>query len=289
MKVLVVGGTGTVGGATAKVLQNRGVTVRCLTRSAEKLAALPSNMEGRLGDLTDTASLGACFEGCDAVFMVLALSDNETEQGLNAVRAAVQAGVSKFVHMSVLMPEGTDHILHMGGKKPIENAVRNSGMESVILRPNSFFQNELYSKIPLLQYHVFPTPFGHRGANRIDIRDIADAAAHVLLTSDFDGQTIELHGPEALTGPEMASVWARHLGEPVAYTGDDIDAWESGVSPFLPPWLTPHLRAMYEHVVEHGFKVSDDAMNRTRQLVGHPLRTYDAFVSETVAAWRSEG
>ncbi len=289
MKVLVVGSTGTVGSATANVLRERGMEVRCMTRSPDKLVALPACLHGRIGDLTDETSLAACFEDCDGVFMVLALSESERGQGLNAVQAAVHAGVKKFVYMSVYMPEGTDHILHMGGKKPIEDAVRDSRMAHVILRPNSFFQNELRTRVPLLQYHIFPTPFGHKGATRIDVRDIADAVATLFETSDYDGKTIELHGPEVLTGPEMASVWSQHLGERIAYTGDDIEAWEAAVSPFLPSWLTPHLRAMYEYVVERGFRGTNEAIQQTKHVVGHPLRTYDAFVSETVAAWKSEG
>ena len=46
MTILVVGATGMVGSQTVPRLIERGVTVRCMTRSAEKAAALPKPWRG---------------------------------------------------------------------------------------------------------------------------------------------------------------------------------------------------------------------------------------------------
>ena len=50
MKTLVVGGTGTTGGAVVGGLLARGEQVRVMTRSAEKARALPAGVEGVVGD-----------------------------------------------------------------------------------------------------------------------------------------------------------------------------------------------------------------------------------------------
>jgi uncharacterized protein YbjT (DUF2867 family) len=57
MKILVTGGTGTVGKEVVKALRRRGESVRVLTRNKE--AKLPDGAEVAVGDLLDPDSLGS--------------------------------------------------------------------------------------------------------------------------------------------------------------------------------------------------------------------------------------
>ncbi|MBS1847364.1 MAG: NAD-dependent epimerase/dehydratase family protein [Actinobacteria bacterium] len=77
MKVLVTGGTGFVGGWSAKALAEAGHEVRFLVRSVERLgsvAELGVDVEDRcIGDVTDPDSVSDALGGCDAVLHCAAM------------------------------------------------------------------------------------------------------------------------------------------------------------------------------------------------------------------------
>ena len=76
MKILVVGGTGTVGSEVARQLTSRGEQTFVLTRSSEHASKLPKGVTGVVGDLLDPSSLGV-FAGMDAVFLLNPVSTTE--------------------------------------------------------------------------------------------------------------------------------------------------------------------------------------------------------------------
>ena len=57
MKILVVGGTGTVGSETVRRLLSRKADVRVLTSSPDKVKKLPAGLEGVVADIRDKNSL----------------------------------------------------------------------------------------------------------------------------------------------------------------------------------------------------------------------------------------
>ncbi len=287
MKTLIIGCTGKVGSNIMRGLLDEGVKVRCMTRSADKVGRLPSGVEGRIADLDTPATLPPVFEGADSVFLLNAVSQNETRQGLAAVEAAKTAGVKKIVYMSVYMPAGSTHIPHFASKIPVENAVKESGIAYTILRPNNFFQNDLMIETPIMNYGVYPLPIGSIGLNRIDVRDVAGCAVNAVMRSGFEGQTCSIHGPDTLTGEEIAKIYSRHLGRIVRYGGNDLDAWEQQVKNIMPAWMARDLRVMYRYFQDHGMVATTDDLEKTQKLLGHKSRTFEDFVKETVSAWKA--
>src|SRR5438045_3116371 len=70
-KVLITGATGTQGGQVARLLVERGVALRALTRKPEGPAAralATHGVEVVGGDMTDRAAMDAAVRGVDAVF-----------------------------------------------------------------------------------------------------------------------------------------------------------------------------------------------------------------------------
>jgi len=180
MKVLVLGATGSVGSAVVQNLLKGGASVAALTRSAEKAKNLPAGVEPRIGDLNDPYKVGEAFKGVDAVFLLNAVSSTETQEGLFALEWAKRHGVKKLVHLSVQHTERAPHLPHFGSKVAIEQAIKQSGIDYTILQPNNFYQNDYWYKDAMQQYGVYPQPLGSVGTDRVDIRDIADAAARGL-------------------------------------------------------------------------------------------------------------
>jgi uncharacterized protein YbjT (DUF2867 family) len=67
---------------------------------------------------------------------------------------------------------------------------------------------------------------GSAGLSRVDVRDIAEAAAVALTQPGHEGQTYDLVGPAEVIGESTAKVWSEVLGKPITYAGDDLQAWE---------------------------------------------------------------
>jgi uncharacterized protein YbjT (DUF2867 family) len=283
MKVLVLGGTGTVGSQVARELLARGADVSVLTRDPKK--PLPPGAKAVAGDLLDPATIRTAFLGLDGVFLLNAVSATECHEGLMAVNGARMAGVKKVVYMSVQDAHKAPHLPHFGAKLPVEAALKASGLPFTILRPNNFFQNDTWYKDAMLAYDTYPQPFGDVGLSRVDVRDIAEAAAIALTTGAADGETINVVGPDVLTASGTAATWGGVLGSKIAYGGNDLDAWEKQSLAFLPAWMVFDFKLMYAFFQEKGLKAAPADVTRMTDLLGHPPRRFEEFAAETARAW----
>jgi uncharacterized protein YbjT (DUF2867 family) len=286
MSILVTGGTGTVGSQVVRELLARGEHVRVLTRDAAKANNLPVGATPVVGDLGQVETVRRVFKDIDGVFLINTVSPTEVQEGLLAICAMRLESVKRLVYVSVQNADVAAWLPHFGGKVGVEEAVRKSGIPFTILRPNNFYQNDYYFKDVILQHGVYPQPIGSAGLNRVDVRDIAEAAAVALTTSAHAGESYDLVGPEAHTGESTAQVWSRALGKPVVYGGDDLEAWEKQSLQYMPDWIVFDFKNMYKFFQERGLKATPQAIERQTRLLGHAPRSFGAFVEETASAWR---
>jgi uncharacterized protein YbjT (DUF2867 family) len=288
MKVLVTGGTGTVGSAVVRALQQRGgADISVLTHNPDKLKSLAAGVAGVEGDLSKPADVRRVFSGFDGIFLLTAVSPLESHEGTMGVLGAMIAKAKRVVYLSVHKTDEAAYLPHFGAKVGVEEAVKRSGIPYTILRPNNFYQNDYWYKDALLQYGVYPQPLGSVGLSRVDVRDIADVAAIALLASgsEHEGQSYDLVGPEVVTGESTAQTWARALGKTIKYGGDDLDAWEKQTLAYMPDWGAFDFRYMYAFFQQHGLKATPDAVARLSKVLGHPPRSFAAFAQETAEAW----
>ena len=285
MRVLVTGGTGTVGSQVVHELLARKADVSVLTRDAAKASALPAGVKAVVGDLREPATVRRVFNDVDAVFLVTVVSPTEAHEGLLAVTGMRLAGVKRVVYLSVHHADKAAWLPHFGAKIGVEAALAVSGLSYTVLRPNNFYQNDYWFKEMLLQHGVYPQPIGNTGLSRVDVRDIAEAAAVTLLQPGHDAQTYDLVGPELVTGESTARTWSRVLGKPVVYGGNDLDAWERQALTYMPAYLAFDFREMYDFFQKQGLKASPEAITRQTRLLGHAPRSFEAFAEETAASW----
>jgi uncharacterized protein YbjT (DUF2867 family) len=286
MTILVVGGTGKVGTHLLKHLLEQKEAVRVLVRKPERAALVPPQAEVFVADVVeDPEAASAAVQGVEAVFMLNAVTPQETVEGLLVLAIAKAAGVKRFVYQSAHSLSHLHHIPHVGAKLAIEEAVKSSGLAYTIISPNHFFQNDEDTREALLQHSTYLHPFGAVGCWRVDVRDVAEAAARVLTSEGHDGKNYALIGPENLTGPRCAEAWANALGRPVQYEGD-IGAWQTAIGPFLPQWLVFDLGLMLAEIGEHGMLGSAEELDALTSLLGRPPRRYDDYVAECAAKWQ---
>ena len=280
-KIAVVGGTGTVGSQTVSELVKRGAAVRVMTRSTSRIASLPAGVEGVVGSMLEPASLPAVFAGADALFLITPLDRDETAQGIDAVDAAVAAGVRRIVYLSVHHADTALSIPHFISKLPVEGVIRASGVEYTILRPNNFYQND-FAVLDAVRAGVYPQPLGSLGLHRVDVRDIAEAAAIALTEAGHAGETYSLVGPHAWTGEGTAELLTRHLGKQVAYVGDDLQAWAAQVRAFLPGWMVRDLQIMFQHFLNEGLLATQAEIDKLTAVLGHAPRSFESFIQEVL-------
>ena len=99
--------------------------------------------------------------------------------------------------------------------------------------------------------------------------------------------TLDLVGPEAITGASAANTWGSVLAREVTYGGDDVAAFEGQMAAFSPAWLAYDIRLMMAGIQKIGMHGFDGAADRLQAILGRPLRNYAEFVTEAVAAARS--
>ena len=286
MSILVTGGTGTVGSAVVKELLAKGATdIKVLTRDPAKLKPA-KGVSAVQGNLLEPATARRAFDGAESVFLISPVSQTEASEALMATTGMRLAQVKRIVYLSVHHAEKAAWLPHFGAKVGVEAGLKVSGIPFTILRPNNFYQNDYWFKDVMLQYGVYPQPLGSLGISRVDVRDIAEAAAIALTRGGHEGQSYDLVGPEAVTGESTAKSWSAALGKPIAYAGDDLEAWEKGSLAYLPDWMVFDFRYMYEHFQKNGLIASAEAIARQTKLLGHAPRAFDAFARETAAQWK---
>ena len=282
MKALVIGGTGTTGSRVVRSLLKRGVEVSVMTRSAEKVV---NGARMVIGDLRDPNTSELAFRGIDLVFMLVAAGVSETYEGVLGVLLGERAKVRRFVYMSSQKIDLTPTLIFGGATKlPIENALELSGIAYTILRPNSFYQNDIWYKTALLDHGVYPQPFGLKGMQRVDVADIAEVAAVALTEAGHEGRTYNLVGPEIQTGPSIAESWSRALGRKIVYGGDDLDVFENSHA-FMGPQLVFPYRLLFDWYQKHGLHGSPEDLEMMTRLLRRPPRSHASFAKEMAKEW----
>ena len=285
MKILVVGGTGTVGSEVVRQLKARNESVSVLTRSPEHASKLPPGVSGVIGDLLDPSTLGV-FAGFEAVFLLNPVSTTEAFEGILGVNGARDARVKRIVYLSVHDLDKASHLPHFGGKIGIEAAVRDSGMQYTIVRPNNFYQNDVWMKEAIMSHGVYPQPLGSVGLSRVDVRDIAELSVLALTSDVHNGKIYNLVGPDPVTGESTAAEWSRALGKPIKYAGDDLEAWEAQQRAWLPPSMLYDFKLMYAFFQKHGLKATAADVALQTKVLGHAPRSFAAYAKEMAAAWK---
>ena len=287
MSILVTGATGTVGSLIVQRLADAGADVKALVRQRGKLS-FPAGVTEVVGDLTDVPSLRAALSSVRTLFLLNAVTPDEVTQALIALNLAREAGIERIVYLSVIHADKYTNVPHFTSKHTVERMIETLDIPATILRPAYFMQNERMVQQAIQNYGVYPMPIGSVGVSMVDARDIADVAVAELLRRDgaatpLPRVTLDLVGPDALTGASTAKIWSSALGREVTYAGDDVTAFEKQMASLGPAWLAYDMRLMMAGIQKLGMNSEANAVDRLQAILGRPLRTYVDFVREATS------
>ncbi|MHB8587683.1 MAG: SDR family oxidoreductase [Candidatus Dormibacteraceae bacterium] len=144
------------------------------------------------------------------------------------VRAAVDAGVRKIVHISVSNPSADSHLDYYAGKARTEEIVRSSGLRWAIVRPTLVFGpgDILLNNIAWLlrRMPIFAIPgVGTYRVQPVAIEDVAEIATWAA--QQTDDMTVDAAGPDIVTYSELVEGIAIAVGRRPRFV-------------YLPPSLT---------------------------------------------------
>ena len=263
MKVLVTGATGTVGGYLTKSLLKKGIEVSALVRNPSR-GDLPGGVWKVPGDLSDASSFQDALKGIDCLFLLLRPDGDPT-----VIQYAKAAGVSKIIGVS----DGT--------KYPTEDALYQSDIPWTMLFPLEFMKNALIFWKDSIRYELTAkTPFPDSKGAQIHERDIADAAAAVILQEGHIGKSYYLTGPEIITPRSRIEDISRAIGRPVTMI---VQTEQEARTEYASWGFSPEL---IDYAIE-STKNPDPYMYSVQptveQLTGHPARTFAQWAQEHAA------
>lgn len=244
--IAVVGATGNTGRAVVKELKQLGQNPVCVVRTADKAReVLGADAKIAVAELTERGGLEKALQGATSVFVVTGHNPQMVEQQNNVLDAALKAGAKYLVRVAggkSVAREDSESVVGRG-HAAIEQRLRDSAIQWVILRPGLFMQNLLGqaasikndSKIVMAYPADFPIAW-------TDVRDTGAVGARILLDpAPHAGKTYEFTG-KLTTNREFAEVFAQVLGRKISYVPVTVEQNEAAMKARnMPDWLVTHL------------------------------------------------
>src|SRR5262252_1615060 len=222
--VTVFGGTGFVGRRVVRHLRDPGTRVRIVSRHRG-----PGNdaaIEQIAADAHDQRSVEAAVAGADGVVNAISLyvehgSDTfhsvHVESAAKIARAARQAGIRRFVHVSGIGANTASSSLYIRSRGEGEAAVQTAFPGAVIIRPAVMFASDdafLTTILRLLRSMPAYPIFGD-GKTRLQpvyVNDVAAAITQILRQGQKPYPIYELAGPRVYSYEELLRTIAHIAG-----------------------------------------------------------------------------
>jgi uncharacterized protein YbjT (DUF2867 family) len=285
MTCLITAATGNVGARVVDLLLARGERPRVFVRDVPKARArFGDRVDVHVGDLGDSDSLAAAFEGVGRVLLINAGPELGRRDEI-AAQVATATGVTRLVKLSTMDVQqgvGTGP-WHARG----ETAIRASGIGFTFVRPAGFMDNALAWASAITSSGVVRAATGAGKIAFIHSDDIAEVATAALTGNQYEGESLAISGPKALSYADMVATIGARIGRPLRFEpiSDEQErrGWvERGESPAS---IDYHL-SIFRAIRRGSLAGVTDTVAR---VLGRAPITFDQWVEQNVAAFRPGG
>jgi len=237
-RILVTGGTGTLGRLVVSRLRDAGRKVRVLSRRSREAG---EGIQFVTGDLATGEGIEAAVEGAEIIVHCAGSSKGDEDKAQNLVRAASRAGAPHLVYISVV---GADRIPvvsrvdramfgYFASKLAAERAVADSGLPWTTLRATQFHDLILTVARQMARLPVIPVPSGFR-VQPVDADEVAARLAELALGTP-SGLVPDMAGPKVYSAAGLLRGYLRASNKrrpiiPVWLPGKAARAFRAGAN-----------------------------------------------------------
>ncbi|MFF1374771.1 SDR family oxidoreductase [Streptomyces sp. NPDC058308] len=278
--IVVTGATGNIGRPLTRALAEAGEEVTAVSRRA---AEVPDGVRHLAADLAEPAGLEPALARAKAMFLLLSGDLHALgARPADIIGRAAAAGVRRVVLLSTLgvtsRPFGATRI----AMRELEDALRESGLDWVVLRPGGFASNALWWAESVRADRLVAAPFGDIGVPVIDPADIAEVAAACLREDQHAGGIYDLTGPQVITPREQTAAIAAALGSPVRFHELTREEAKAAMVQSMPGELADDTLDILGAPNAAELRVSPDV----RHVLGRDPRPFADWAARNVAAFR---
>ena len=284
--ILLTGATGKTGSATAKALNEKGITFRALIRNEEKRGDIESlGGEVVIGSIENKEAVDQSMIDVETALILLPNSENQLSLEKQLVDSAKQAGTKRVVKMSSIeaTPDATSPIpkLHLES----EEYIKQSGLSWTMIKPNFYMQNLLASAGTIKDQGKIFLPMGEGKTGMIDTTDVGKVLAKVLSEDGHESMNHEITGPEILSFNEVAEIFSKGLDKQVDYVDVPLAAYKETLGQFLTnQWHLDAVIDLFKGIADGGIEEKTDTYS---ELMGESPKSLSEFISENSFIFKS--
>jgi len=237
-RILVTGGTGTLGRHVVPQLRDAGRAVRVLSRNAHEAA---DGIEYVTGDLLKNEGIQAAVDGAGIIVHCAGGRKGDDDATRNLAAAASRAGARHLVYISVVgadripVVSGADRAMfgYFGFKLAAERVITGSGVPWTTLRATQFHDLSLTVAEQLAKLPVIPVPAGVR-FQPVEAGEVAARLVELALGAPA-GLVPDMAGPRVHTMAGLLREYLRARGKrrllvPVRLPGQAARAVRAGAN-----------------------------------------------------------
>ena len=290
--LLVTGASGQLGRRViTHLIQTHRVAAQNIiatTRKPEALADLAAQgVVVRSADFDDPVSLAKAFAGADRLLLIstdaLDRPGRRLEQHVNAVNAAVKAGVKHVVYTSMPRPEPGSPIPFAPDHLGTEKALAASPLGWTVLRHNWYAENLHLSLPAVLASGRWYSAAGDGTTAYVSREDCARADAAALASTASANTTLDITGPQALNTAQIAALATQVLGKAIQVVPVSDEQLAQGMAAAgVPPFLVPLMVSFDVNARAGNVSTVSDAVQR---LTGTPAQSLKDWLVANKAAF----
>ena len=282
--ILVTGASGRTGRAVISALKKRNVIVRAYIRRSEVAADMKrlGADEIILGDLFDFDILDTAIVDCSEVIHICPpMNPREAELANKVTDLCSMNGVTRLVLYSVLHPLISE-VRHHHLKLQAEEYLINSGQNYTILQPGRYMQHHALIWREILETGMHRMPFSIDAKfNIVDVADLAEATALVLMGDNHDFASYQLAGPDSLNQLDMAKIISEVIGKPVFAEAKSTDEFKQSAEKVgMPEDRIEQIILMNNHYNEHGLVGNSNVLE---WILGRPATNFSSYIRNNLA------
>lgn len=279
--ILITGATGNVGREVVKLLLARGAKVAAVTRHPTA-AVLPRGATIVRGDPSDPKTVASALNDVEAILISPRAVGAATTELLSL---AASHGVDRVTILSAATVEYPAGLPRFAEEfKAAEDAAKGSGLRWTLLRSTDYASNTLAWAPQIRSTGAVRGAYGQAATSTVHERDVAAVAARTLSSSEHEGRSYVLTGPQSLTQYDKVRTLGEAIGSELSFQELPPErVRQAMLAQGLPEEIPDRLLGSLADYAKH----PGPSSATVEQILGRPALTFADWAVEHADAFRT--